>query len=84
MGVEHKPPHFDRAIKPLQRSHPSEIKAARQRDFNAVWGHMVSWWCAFYFFKYSSMPTAVSKFCNILLTMISFLSIHEMKISSVM
>jgi len=42
MGVEHKPPHFDRAIKPLQRSHPSEIKAARQRDFNAVWGHMVS------------------------------------------
>ncbi|XP_021934283.1 ubiquitin carboxyl-terminal hydrolase 8 isoform X2 [Zootermopsis nevadensis] len=39
VGVKHKPPQFDRKIKPLQKPQPSEINAARQRDFSAVYGN---------------------------------------------
>lgn len=50
VGVKHKPPQFDRKIKPLQKPQPSEINVARQRDFSAVYGNMVRFH-VFYFFK---------------------------------
>ncbi|XP_069679100.1 ubiquitin carboxyl-terminal hydrolase 8 isoform X2 [Periplaneta americana] len=40
LDAKHKAPHFDRTIKPLQKPQPSDIKAARQRNFNAVYGNM--------------------------------------------
>lgn len=38
VGVKNKVPQFDRTIKPLQKPQPSEIKAARQRNFSPVYG----------------------------------------------
>ena len=38
--AKNKVPQFDRAIKPLHKPQPSEINAARQRNFNAVYGNL--------------------------------------------
>jgi ubiquitin carboxyl-terminal hydrolase 8 len=40
IGVKNKVPQFDRTIKPLHKPQPSEIKAARQRNFSPVWGNV--------------------------------------------
>ncbi|XP_067012393.2 ubiquitin carboxyl-terminal hydrolase 8 [Anabrus simplex] len=38
--VHHKVPSFDRSIKPLEKPQPSEVRAARQRNFNPVYGSL--------------------------------------------
>lgn len=50
IGVKNKVPQFDRTIKPLHKPQPSEIKAARQRNFSPVWGNVVRWFYMFCFF----------------------------------
>ena len=41
MVAKNKVPQFDRAIKPFNESQPSDINAARKRDFNPVHGSPV-------------------------------------------
>jgi hypothetical protein len=62
VGVKNKVPQFDRTIKPLQKPQPSEIKAARQRNFSPVYGSVVRWFYMFNFFKCSSIPVLVVKY----------------------
>ena len=48
ISVKNKVPQFDRTIKPLHKPQPSEIKAARQRNFSPVYGNVVR---LFYIFE---------------------------------